>query len=398
MSDVVVGGFFVFTFFGVAALIYLFLHMRGSIISLWIRPVSCFPHVKSNRPMRIRITSEPVHTLSPILREIFDTTTESLGKTKEGKELKKAWEKIKANPNNFTIWSIGFNKRWTVAGETGKTVFMYSLFSPEEMIHRLGRKKLIKAILLYPPHHIHHPVPKKDWIQLRIEEAKNNGLQITPELRKTIEKNYRSTSKEHWISFILYPTMLSEVEETTLVERLVGFENLFKISVNAMKEFATKIAKFAVYENAVANFEKMKRELQIQIHNMDASNQLMARQKQDMQHTINRYSLKMKVSSGGEPYPTVSQRKTKEEKGSVTEIKTTLKNMDYTEVFLAVMAILGFMFVIFGGFATLASIEFLPILMCGVVMAFCGVGIYLWKKRNEPQTKTIKKQGPLEIA
>ena len=182
--------------------------------------------------------------------------------------------------------------------------------------------------------------------------------------------------------------MLSEVEEATLVERLVGFENLFKISVNSMKEFATKIAKFPVYENAIANFEAMFREIKIQIHNMDDSNKTMARQKQDLQHTINRYSLKMKVSSGGEPLPVASNENVKQEKGATKEFTQKVKDMDYVEAFLATMASLGFIFIIVGFFVTVASPIMWPILAIGVVMSFFGVGFYIWKKRgDEPRTQ-----------
>ena len=383
MSEAVAGGILFLVFLGIFAFAFLVLRMRGTVIYLWVPSMPCFPHLKSNRPMRTKISVDVVHTLGPVLRNIFDETL----KTTKDKELLNSWKKIKENENNFTIWGLRFTKHWTVAGETGKTVFAFSLFSPEEMIHLYGRRKLIKAILLHPPLNVHHPIPKKEWIQKRVDEAIANGRKITPELRKQIKKSHRNAPKEPWISFILHPTMLSEVEEAELVERLVGFEDLFKISVNTQKESATKLAKFVVYENAVKNFDEMKRQLRIQIHNMDESNKTMARQKQDLTHTLNRYSLKMKVSSGGEPLPTVPEKNINQENGAIKEVKQKINDLDYVEAFLAVLAILGLGCTIFGATLTAATASAWPLLVSGVLLIIVGVGGYMWKKRNEPQTK-----------
>ena len=377
MTEGIVGGLAILAIFCFCALIILYGRHRGKRIRLWIRPISCFPRVKRDRPMKIKYILDVVHTLSPLLCKIFDETMKSLGDTDKDKELKRAWKKIKENKSSFTIWCIIFKKPWIVAGEKGRLVFAFSLFSPEEMTHRLYRKDYIKCLLLYPPLKVHHPIPKTEWIKIKMDEAEANGNILTSELLKKIDKSYRYINKEHWISFILYPTMLSATGEVDLLERLEGFEDIFKISISTQKENATKLAKYEVLDKAVADFEVTKRELKKKINEMDDANITVTKQKQDLLHTLNMQTLKINVNSGGIPYPVIPTKKAKEAKGPANSIKKAFRSIDYIDLVLIIGIILGLPLTIAG----LVTTEAIIALVSGAIF-FGSTVIYLWKKRN----------------
>jgi len=396
MSAGIIGGFAFLGMLGFIFLVFLVLYSRGEVIRLWTHPIACFPRIKSNRPTRIKVTSHVVQTLSDKLIDIFDeaiyeSVKEKKLRNKSTKELAESWEKIKVNPKNFTIWCLRFKKRWCIAGERGKLVFAFSLFSLEEMTHQYGRNKLIKAILLHPPLKVHHPIPKKEWINMRINEAKANGSVITPELRKKIEKAYRLTPKESWISLIIRPTMLSTIEEAELVEKSVGFGNLFRIAVNAMRETSTKLANYEVYEHAVSNMLEVKRRMEKLIHELEDDKGHNARVIQQLRHQMKMITVPMRVSPDMEPFPSSIPRADKEEKGSVNEVKKQLKKLDGIEFMLLILILFGVVFTCVGAGIIMGTGKW-ELLAIGCLLDISGIGLYMLKKRNDPKITLPQKQ------
>ena len=399
MIEGVIGVFAILFIFAIISFLILIVYKRGERIRLWVHPIPCFPRMKSTIPLNVKITKHVIQTLSPNLIKIFDETMKSL-KGEAEKELKESWTKIKANPQNFTIWCMRFKKDWVISGEKGKLVFVFSLFSKEEMIRNHYRKKEIQGILLHPPFHVHHPIPKKDWIKLRIAEAKANKRPITPELRKKIEKSYRLAPKESWICLILRPTALSVTKEAQLVERSKVWEHLFRISTNALRTFSTKLAEYEVYVHTVANILEVKKNMETVIHRLEDDKGTNARDIQQLRDQVKMLTVPLRISPDREPFPQSIPRTVKEQNQSVKDLKRKVNDMDYTEAFLAVMAVLGLIFLIVGFFVTVASVTLWPVLALGLVMSFCGVGLYIWKKRNDPNTekKVNPEKGILENA
>ena len=388
MNEGIIGGILFLGVIGFITLFVLILCKRGEHIRMWIRPIPCFPRSKSNRPLRIKITTHVVQTLSPNLIAIFDETMKKMGDTEKDKELKAGWEKIKKNPNNFTIWCIRFKKKWVVSGEKGRLVFAFSFFSPQEMTRLRGSKKEINCLLLNPPLYVHHPISKNDWIKLRIDEAKANVRKITPELRKKIEKSHRFAPKESWISLILQPTTLSVTEEATLVERLTGFGDLFKIVTNSMRAL-TEMAEFETYKHAVKTMLEVKRELITTIHALQDDKGHNARTIQTLEHQVKMLRVSLKLSPDMEEFPRSIPGAAKQENDTKSELKKALKTMDYMESGLLTIAALGFIFTVVGFFVTVATTTMWPILMAGMVLLFFGFGGFMWKKRGE---QPIEKQ------
>ena len=65
MIEGVIGVFAVLFMFGFFAILILIVYKRGERIRLWVRPISCFPRMKSHIPLNVKATFHVIQTLSP---------------------------------------------------------------------------------------------------------------------------------------------------------------------------------------------------------------------------------------------------------------------------------------------------------------------------------------------
>lgn len=388
----VVLGIIIFMFM---LLIFIFIRIRGEVYRLWVNSVPYFHKIKPNRPLRIKVTRGLALTLTKNLVEIVDKTIyKPVKETNPKKKIKleklpgvpdslvEMWEKIRENPEKYSIWSFYFTKRWrTPDGNRGRWVFAYCLFSLEEMTKQLGRHKMVQGVFLEKPLSVHVPSTKDEWVQSKLKEDREKGLKPTAEQVKKYEKEYRRILKEKWLNIIFHPTV-TVIKESEVMDRVTGFENVMAVTTHVMSELGTKLAKFEVYKYYFLSSQELIRNLQQVAHKVADRLGRESQLSQQLNRTIKELRTPVHISTEGAPWPSVSAPPPPEKPRGARAFFTGINELD----------LINWLIIGIGLFSTISGIaiyvanpKMIGTLVVGALLLLVGFIMFAWRKR-----KTVK--------
>jgi len=395
-APIFIGVIAFFVVFIIFVLLTALLYSKGEVVRIWAKRVSYFHRMKNNRAMRVKIRRELIQALTPDIEKILDklifVDVKNQKKNPDVPEdLVEYWTNIKADLSKFKIWCYHFKRSWNVErlGVKGRTVYAFCIFAVEEMAKKFGRHTLLQGRFIEEPLLVHAP-SLEQYIDKQVQKAELRGEQLTSVQLKKLRKSYKHNSKETYLATIFIPTTLSEVAENELMGRLSDFGEMFKLNLLSLKTYATKLAKFEVYEYAVRNMMEKRRQMELIIYKLKNVAGYKSDSLNELEDVVQQMKVPVSISPKHEPFPVIPQPKA--EAGSTVQIKKKLEDTSLIDFLLLAIIMVGLAITVMGAVMSALNLSMLPILIVGFAFDAVFIPIYVLKKRSEqvPQVKPTK--------
>lgn len=379
--------------FLMALVVIVLWRVKGEVIRVWaVNTVSYFPRMKTNRWMRVKIERGVLQTLnSDIVRLIDAALLELQDKEAKGtaleakadvpKELGEKWLKLRGTPEELTIWTTFTKKRWRWHGEKGLWVYIYHLFSHDEMTLHFKRHRIWRVHLLPQPIGVYAP-SKRDWVVRRLQEAKAKGKPLTNDLKKSFEREYtRQVKGQKWLLVMLHPTVTAMGEAQT-VERVEGFQSFLPVIAHAMGTAGGKLAKYESAVQTAKGFMQTEKGYASMVHELSDEVGKKARLIHTQAYALKEKSIPTVYSPESSPMPFVQPSPPKQEPSGLRRTLAQELNWIYVVMFM------GFAMTFFGVLQYATDPQNFGLLAFGTIIFLAGV--FFWWRDKKTKTPILK--------